>query len=430
MLKFLGLILSTFTFYFCLNSCQRQFKSLPPLPQDSNIQVYFNHNQAQNAEYIEPYRQFQRQGDDLEKIIIEQIKSANSSIDLAVQELNLSKIARALVAKYKAGIKVRVILENNYNSSENNLPNSHGLAILKRAKIPIIDDREDGSKGSGLMHHKFMIVDQNKVVTGSANYTLSGIHGDFNAPKTRGNANHLLVINSSKLAEIFTEEFNYLWGDGVGGEKDSVFGLKKPFRRNQIINVGDSIVTVKFSPTSQSDSWEKSTNGLISKTLANAHISIDLALFVFSEQKIANTLEDKSLAGVKIRVLIDPNFAFQYYSEGLDLLGVALPKNCRYEKENKPWQEPLKTVGIPTLPQGDKLHHKFAVIDSSRVITGSHNWSNSANHINDETLLIIDNPLIAQHFTREFDQLYRQAKRGIPSTIKAKIKQEQEKCKL
>lgn len=430
MLKFIGLSLTIIVSFLGLNGCQNPTKSLPPLPQDPDIQVYFNHNQAKNAEYVEPYRKFKRQGDNLEGIIIEQINSANSTIYLAVQEFNLSKIARALVTKYKAGVKVRIILENTYNPNQNTLPNSHGLAILKQAKIPIIDDREDGSKGSGLMHHKFMVIDQQKVITGSANYTLSGIHGDFKAPETRGNANHLLVINSSELAHIFTEEFNYLWGDGVGSKKDSLFGLKKPSRKDKFISIGDNIVKLKFSPTSPTKSWQQSTNGLISKTLKNANNSIDLALFVFADQGIANTLEKEFLKGVKIRALIDPLFAFRYYSEGLDLLGVALPNKCRYEKDNNPWQKPLKTVGIPTLPQGDKLHHKFAVIDNLTVITGSHNWSSSANHNNDETLLIISNAILAKHFTREFDRLYSPAKLGIPPRIKSKIEEEKTKCNL
>jgi phosphatidylserine/phosphatidylglycerophosphate/cardiolipin synthase-like enzyme len=429
-IKFVALSFSIISSFFCLTSCQNSPKNLPVLPQDPFIQVYFNHNQAKNAEYVEPYRQFKRQGDNLENIIIEQINSANFSIDIAVQELNLSKIAQALIDKYKAGIKVRIVLENNYNHDKNSLPNSHGLRLLKEAKIPLIDDREDGSKGSGLMHHKFMVIDQTKVITGSANFTLSGIHGDFDNPQTRGNVNHLLVINSSELAELFTQEFNYLWGDGVGGEQDSLFGLKKPHRQEKIMTIGNSMITVKFSPTSRSQLWQKTTNGLISETLERANYSLDLALFVFSDQGIANTLQRESSAGVTIRALIDPYFAFQYYSEALDLLGVALPRKCRYEKDNNPWQKSLETVGIPNLPLGDKLHHKFAVIDNLTVITGSHNWSDSANHINDETLLIITNPVIAQHFSQEFNHLYSQAQLGIPPHIQTKITEQKEKCNL
>ena len=426
--RFLILSFNLLGYFFLLNSCSSTPQKLPPLPQDSHIQVYFNHNQAQGKEYLESYRQIQRTGDDLESVIIEQINSATKTIDIAVQELNLTNLARAIVKKKVEGVKVRIVLENSYNLPLNKLKNNHGLAVLKKNNIAIIDDREDGSKGSGLMHHKFMIIDNQKVVTGSANFTLSGIHGDFDNSATRGNANHILVINSNDVAKVFTEEFNYLWGDGVGGKKDAIFGVKKPLRQAKTISLDNSTIRVKFSPNSSSQPWQNSTNGLISETVKIANNSLDLALFVFSDQGIANTMEKESLQGVKIRTLIDRNFAYRYYSEGLDLLGVALPNKCSYEKENNPWQQPITTVGIPKLAQGDKLHHKFAIIDKYTVITGSHNWSNSANHLNDETLLVIYNPLVAQHFQREFDYLYSNAQLGISPQVKAKIEQEKAKC--
>ena len=426
--RFVILFLNIITYLLLLNSCNSTQKKLPPLPQEPNIKVYFNHNQAQGKEYRDPYRNIQRSGDDLEAVIIEQINSATSTIDIAVQEFNLTKLARAIVKKKAAGVEIRLILENNYNVPLHKLKSNHGLAVLKRNNIAIIDDTEDGTKGSGLMHHKFIVIDGQKVITGSANFTLSGIHGDFSNLETRGNANHLLVIDSVDLAQVFTEEFNYLWGDGVGRQKNSIFGVKKPLRREEGLIVGDTLIRVKFSPNSSSKSWQISTNGLIADTLKAANNSLDLALFVFSDQQIANTLEKESLQGVKIRTLIDPNFAYRYYSEALDLLGVALANNCRYEQDNNPWQKAIATVGIPNLPKGDKLHHKFAIIDKYTVITGSHNWSHSANHINDETLLIIYNPLVAQHFQREFEYLYGNAQLGLPSRIQTKIKEETEKC--
>jgi phosphatidylserine/phosphatidylglycerophosphate/cardiolipin synthase-like enzyme len=77
----------------------------------------------------------------------------------------------------------------------------------------------------------------------------------------------------------------------------------------------------------------------------------------------------------------------------LDLLGVALPdRNCKLESKNQPFKKGLNGVGTPRLARGDKLHHKFAVIDNKKVITGSFNWSPSAAHTNDETLLVIHSP--------------------------------------
>ena len=119
-------------------------------------------------------------------------------------------------------------------------------------------------------------------------------------------------------------------------------------------------------------------------------------------------------AGLQIRLIADPSFASRSFSEVLDLLGVALPdRNCKLEQDNQPFHKGLNSVGIPLLAHGDKLHHKFAVIDNKKVITGSFNWSPSAAHTNDETLLVIHSPQLAKHFTREMDRLWDTAELGI-----------------
>ena len=83
----------------------------------------------------------------------------------------------------------------------------------------------------------------------------------------------------------------------------------------------------------------------------------------------------------------------------------------------------------PKLPAGDRLHHKFGVVDGTTVITGSHNWSEAANRANDETLLVIESAIVAAHFEREFDRLYHGAILGIPHRIKQKIDSRKSACK-
>jgi phosphatidylserine/phosphatidylglycerophosphate/cardiolipin synthase-like enzyme len=56
------------------------------------------------------------------------------------------------------------------------------------------------------------------------------------------------------------------------------------------------------------------------------------------------------------------------------------------------------------------------VIDNKTVITGSFNWSPAAAHTNDETLLIIHSPKLAEHFTREMNRMWRSAELGITLT--------------
>lgn len=457
-----------------LSSCTKKSQPLAvvtptvePLPQDNLIEVYFNHSPA-NV-YTEPYRQKTRLGDNLEQIIIDQINQAKYSIDIAVQEWRLPNIAKAVVARQKAGVKVRVILENIYHNTPVNLDknsvdnqpklseyekNSYNeyiklvdldqdgqittaelnerdvITILKNHSVPVIDDTNDGSAGSGLMHHKFVIIDQKIAIVTSANFTTSDVHGDFGNINTLGNDNNLVKIHSPQLAKIFTSEFNVMWGDGPGGKSNSRFGVQKPFRPSQNLTIGDSYVQVKFSPTTSRQSWESSTNGIISKTLMKSQNNIDFALFVFSAQKLVDSLLLKHQQNVQIRGLIEPDYAYQYYSEGLDLLGLQMPQNCQITSDQKPWVKPINTLGVPNLIEGDRLHHKFAVLDSKIVITGSHNWTEAANSINDETLLVIENPVVAQHFQRQFDRLYSKGIFGVPESVIKSIKASQAKCQL
>jgi competence ComEA-like helix-hairpin-helix protein len=220
-----------------------------------------------------------------------------------------------------------------------------------------------------------------------------------------------------------------MWGDGPAGQPDSKFGIKKTPRPPRSLEIGNNIVTLQFSPSSRTQPWEQSVNGLIGKTLTDASQSIDLALFVFSEQQLSNILETKTTQGVKLRTLIEPSFAYRNYSEALDILGVTLiNEKCQIEPENKPWKNPITTVGVPQLPEGDLLHHKFGIIDSKTVITGSHNWSIAANNTNDETLLVIQNPTLTAHFIKEYEKIYNHANLGLPTFLSKKIKLSQQKC--
>ena len=423
---------------------------LPALPQDELIRVYFNHDQSVN--FTELYRQKTRPGIDLGAKLVETINSAHSQIDIAVQEFQLPQIAQSLVAKAAAGIKVRVVLEHNYSRSLSELTAAEvegltvrdrehyqeyqklvdidkdgtlspaeinqrdGLMILRNARIPILDDAADGSRGSGLMHHKFMVVDGHQVIVTSANWTMSDIYGDLRHPNSEGNQNNLIQIESKELAVVFLNEFNLMWGDGNTANQISQFKTRKPARPPVEVLVGKTRVFVQFSPTSKQQEWSNSSNGSIGKLLQASQQQVDFALFVFSEPGLSRILAAQSQRGVKVRGLIDRQFAYRNYSSGLSLMGVDPNHICQGEGTNS---APLATIGVPTLPQGDLLHHKFAIVDRRTVIAGSHNWSNAANYHNDETLLVIqDNPTVAAHFNREFDRLYQRGVIGIPAKLK------------
>lgn len=428
-----------------VNACQSDTGIVPALPQHPNIQVFFNQNQA--ARYTDPYRKIERLGDNLERVMIDNVSNAKFSLDVAVQELRLPNIAKAIVDARLRGVNVRLILENSYSRawselipeeieklnprdreryqefqkfadidndgrlSEDELDRRDGLRLIKVTNVPWIDDTADGSKGSGLMHHKFMVIDDQIVLFGSANLTMSDIHGDFTRPETRGNANNLIRVDSKELAARFKKEFNLMWGDGPNGNPDSLFGTKKPSRKIDYLIVGGAQIRIKFSPDPIDTAREQTSNGLIATAIAGTKNSVDMALFVYSDQFISTMLEERQRENVQIRALVSPQFAYRDYSATLDMWGLRSTQDCKTEKSSA-WKQPIKTAGIPNLVSGDTLHHKFAILDRNLVLTGSHNWTNAANHTNDEVLVAIQNETVAAHYQREYDRLYQDATFG------------------
>ncbi len=429
-----------------------------PLPLPPGIQVAFNHRA--DSRYRSPISGQWRSGDDLEAMLLTAIGAARREVLVAVQELSLPEVAEALAERHRAGVTVRVVLEHTYSQpwseqhdadlsphlrqrkqqlmaladrnhddqlSAEERGRGDAVAILRRAGVPLLDDTADGSAGSGLMHSKFLVVDRRLVVSGSANFTPSCIHGDPDDGRTRGNVNHLLRIESAALAAPFAAEFARMWGDGPGGRPDSRFGLAKRSGGVQEVWVGPSRIRLLFAPHRRSDPHQGLT--LLASVLAEARRRVDLALFVFSAQELTDSLAALQRRGVALRLLADPGFASRPFSEVLDLLGVALPdRDCRLEAGNRPLGRPLEGVGTPRLARGDKLHHKLAVIDGRTVVSGSFNWSPSAAHQNDETLMVIDSPLLAAHFSREMDRLWRDAELGLAPRMQRRLALGQRLC--
>lgn len=422
-----------------------------------NVSAYFNHNPQ--STYTDPYRNISRNGDNLEQVIIDEIRSAKKSVYLAIQELRLPLIAQALIDKKNEGVDVRVVLEHDYNFnvlaqrdpntegeyeaskltelkalvdvnrdgriSKEELETRDAIYMLQNAKVPLMDDTSDLSRGSGLMHHKFLVVDGKSTVVSTANFTMSCIHGDILTSSSRGNANSMIVVQSHNFAKIFSDEFAQLWGNGKRGN----FGHNKTYRGPLTTTVKGTKITIQFSPTSQRYQWDESVNGLMASHLLKAQRSIKAALFVFSDQKIADAIQKRADSGAEIGVLVEPKFAYRDYSELLDLMGVEMLNiKCQYEAHNNPWKTPAKEAGIPNMPAGDVLHHKFAVVDNKTVIMGSQNWSDAANYINDETLIVVQNSSISEQFTQEYNRIKRSSTLGVPSWLKDKIRKQETTC--
>jgi hypothetical protein len=125
---------------------------------------------------------------------------------------------------------------------------------------------------------------------------------------------------------------------------------------------------------------------IISKKILNAKKSILLAMYT-----LTNTELIKSLIAVKrtqILAIFDEEQLLRFNKIILELNNHDIH---------------FKTVGSSFA----RMHHKFLVIDGETTITGSFNWTFQANRKNDENLVIINEKILSQKYTAEFDRIWK-----------------------
>ena len=63
------------------------------------------------------------------------------------------------------------------------------------------------------------------------------------------------------------------------------------------------------------------------------------------------------------------------------------------------------------------MHNKVIIVDGRYVITGSMNYSTSAEESNDENVIILDNPEIAGLYLQDFDRVWSIATDPEPGSL-------------
>ena len=120
--------------------------------------------------------------------------------------------------------------------------------------------------------------------------------------------------------------------------------------------------------------------------------SVDLAIYTFTDPDIRDALVDAAATrGVTVRVCADAEQSgtIAQQAENLSLLADA-----------------GADVRVATGHGGGIMHHKVAILDGRTVLTGSFNYTLSANHINDENLLALTDPRLAEAYQAAFDELW------------------------
>jgi mitochondrial cardiolipin hydrolase len=120
--------------------------------------------------------------------------------------------------------------------------------------------------------------------------------------------------------------------------------------------------------------------------LNTAHSSLCLCVFTISDDRITRAILHAHQRGIRIRLLTDNE---KLYDDGSDI-------------------RQLARAGIPVRVDqtSNHMHHKFAIADDRRVLTGSYNWTRSAALYNHENIVLMEEPKVIQAYINEFTQLW------------------------
>ena len=120
--------------------------------------------------------------------------------------------------------------------------------------------------------------------------------------------------------------------------------------------------------------------------IRSATFELWICVFTISDNDISQTLLNAHKNGVKIRIVTDNEKLMDTGSDIFDL-----------EREGIP----IKTDLSP-----NHMHHKFSIADGRRLITGSYNWTRSAEQYNQENLIETEHPDLIKPFKAEFKRLW------------------------
>ena len=331
-----------------------------------NITVYFNQWVDNNASSIADAIQVTA----FEDTIIAYINSAQNTLDICNYNTGSLPIITAINNAETSGITIR------YISADNTGTNNDELTSLS-STIPTIQRPDDGE----VMHNKFIIIDCDNsqsatVLTGSVNHTDNSCHEDYN---------NMVIINDQSLALAYRTEFEEMWGStgNTPNTSNAKFGAAKTDNTPHSFSIGGVSVELYFSPSD-------GTTAHIESAILSANTDMQFAMLTFINNDLGDAVISIHNSGVDVKGIIDNDWYWGSEFDNIEDAG----------------------VDVYAYSGSRVLHHKYGIVDANNissdplVITGSHNWTNSAEDDYDENTLIIHDAEIANMYYEEFMARY------------------------
>lgn len=291
------------------------------------------------------------------KELINLINDTKTEIHFAIYGLRKQdEVLQALIQATKRGIKVYGVVDSDTHG-DNYYSDTQELSKY----FKIVSDHK-----SHIMHNKFFILDRQIVWTGSSNISDTGTGGY--------NANNVLVVNNSAIANEYLKEFMQM-------HTNKNFGKSKS-PHSTFTKTETSEIALYFSP--KSNTYKSG----IEKLIENARSYIYIPIFYLTHKELSSKLIDAHNRGVDIKIILDASAANNKYS-----MHKALRNNG---------------IAIKVENFGGKMHMKSLIIDDTYFISGSMNFTKAGVISNDENTIIVKNHKLAKEYKDFFLTLWRE----------------------
>ncbi len=292
--------------------------------------------------------------------LIERIDQVSATLEIAMYNTTRSAIVQAVNRAVDRGVTVRYIVEEG--NSNTALDGVQSFPILYRT-------------GNGIMHNKFVVADADDpekawLWAGSTNFTTNQLSTD---------PNHAYIIHDQSLAQNYRKEFNEMWGS-VPSQPKGRNGDFKVDNTAHILMSNHAVIESYFSPSDE-------TACHMLDALQTTNYQVQIGLLLLTHFELIDEIIALYQSGIDVRVILDD------------------------EDSSESALAQLRQANVPVAihDPGPIFHHKYAIIDEGypdsdpQVVTGSHNWTWSADNINDENTLIIHDQSVTNIFRQEFE---------------------------
>ena len=319
------------------------------------------------------------------------IAGAKESLDFAVYDMRFgeelkTRLAAALRERAAQGVRIRICFDGDKPLHPNPAIGQDPATPGTSAAVQSLGYPWRRIAGMKLMHHKFIVRDAASVWTGSLNMTDDA----FSLME-----NNVLQIDSPQVAAYYAEDFQQLWERENFENTGDIKTIPVP-----LLFAGKAApLRVMFSPGTGLAIDEE-----VARRVRSAQRRVRICSLLINSGTLIGALQELLAAGrVKVDGIYDRTQMSDVYRQWREV-----PHN---HWKVPALQEVIARAGLvgknstPYSPAGrhDFMHNKILVIDDT-VVTGSFNFSRSA-QFNAENILFIESAELAAQYSQYIDHL-------------------------